>query len=305
MEKKHTEWIAVDWGTTHLRAWVFGPNNIPMNHLVSDNGMGCMQRQGFEKALVELVNSHLPDDRKTIVVCCGMVGSRQGWVEAAYASAPCPPPGAEQAVRLSPADPRLDVFILPGVKQNKPAQVMRGEETQIAGFLAKSPDFDGVICLPGTHTKWVRISAGEIVSFETYMTGELFSLLSEQSVIKHGLAGDGWDDQAFEKAVHDGMARPQALAQIGFTLRAEFLLNALPAAHARARLSGFLIGAELQGARAYWLGQNIALIGSEMLTGLYETALDSARVRVEKATGDEMNLAGLAAAHSRLKEAAI
>jgi len=74
------------------------------------------------------------------------------------------------------------MHILPGLKQDKNPDVMRGEETQIAGFLAGNPDFDGVLCLPGTHTKWVHISAKEIVSFQTVMTGELFALLSQNSV---------------------------------------------------------------------------------------------------------------------------
>jgi 2-dehydro-3-deoxygalactonokinase len=88
-------------------------------------------------------------------------------------------------------DPRLRVSILPGLKQAVPPDVMRGEETQIAGFLAAAPGFDGVLCLPGTHAKWVQISAEEVVSFRTFMTGELFDLLSTQSVLRHSIAGEG------------------------------------------------------------------------------------------------------------------
>jgi hypothetical protein len=73
---------------------------------------------------------------------------------------------------------------------------MRGEETQIAGFLAQNPGFDGVLCLPGTHTKWVHISAGEVVSFRSFMTGELFATVGPHSVLRHSV-GEGWDDAAF------------------------------------------------------------------------------------------------------------
>jgi phosphonate metabolism protein PhnN/1,5-bisphosphokinase (PRPP-forming) len=99
---------------------------------------------------------------------------------------------------------RLSVHVAPGLRQGKPADVMRGEETQIAGFLALNPNWDGVICLPGTHSKWVHISAGEVVSFQTFLTGEMFALLSQASVLRHGMQGDGWDDAAFDAMAAQG-----------------------------------------------------------------------------------------------------
>ena len=104
---------------------------------------------------------------------------------------PCPPAPAAFA-RAPTADPRLVVRILPGLSQDDPPDVMRGEETQIAGLLAREPDFDGIACLPGTHTKWAHVSAGEVVSFASYMTGELFGLLAATSVLRKTLAEDGW-----------------------------------------------------------------------------------------------------------------
>jgi len=99
----------------------------------------------------------------TTVVACGMVGARQGWKEAPYVCVPCPtlPNGFTHAPTQ---DANLLVHIIPGISQTKPADVMRGEETQITGFLARNPNWDGVICLPGTHTKWVHVSADEIVA---------------------------------------------------------------------------------------------------------------------------------------------
>ena len=102
--------------------------------------------------------------------------------------------------------------VLPGLSQARPADVMRGEETQIAGLLAADPGFDGVACLPGTHTKWARVSAGEVVSFRTCMTGELFALLSERSVLRHAVGGEGFEEAAFAEALSDAIARPEALA---------------------------------------------------------------------------------------------
>jgi 2-dehydro-3-deoxygalactonokinase len=203
------------------------------------------------------------------------------------------------------ADPRLDVRIVPGLKQESPADVMRGEETQIAGFLAQRPQFDGVLCLPGTHCKWVRVSAGEVVSFQTYMTGELFGLLAGQSVLRFTVAGDGWEDGAFAEAVGAALSRPErALARL-FSLRAEGLLRSLPAGVARARLSGTLIGTELAGARPYWLGQNVAIIGAEKLARAYAAALSAQGVSVERADAGKMTLAGLTAARAGSREAVL
>ena len=120
---------------------------------------------------------------------------------------------------------------------------MRGEETQLAGLLAAEPGFDGVACLPGTHTKWVHLSAAEVVSFASYMTGEIFALLATASVLRKTVAPDGWSEPDFLQAVEDGMARPERVAARLFGLRAEALLHGLAPERARARLSGLLIGA--------------------------------------------------------------
>ena len=287
-------WIAVDWGTSHLRAWLMDARGGVVDRRQSDMGMGGLERTGFEPALRTIAGDVLP----VPVLACGMVGSRQGWAEAPYATVPCTPPGASEAVQVSGTD--LDVRILPGVKQDSPADVMRGEETQIAGFLAVYPQFDGVIALPGTHTKWVHVSAGEIVSFRTAMTGEMFGLLSEQSVLRHSI-GTGWDNAAFAQGVDQALSRPEALAAALFSLRAESLLSGLSPDAARARLSGLLIGAELAAMRPYWLGQQVALVGAESLSAAYATALTAQAVPVIQAAAEAMTLAGLTAAYTQLQ----
>ena len=183
---------------------------------------------------------------------------------------------------------------------DSPADVMRGEETQIAGFLARNPGFDGVICLPGTHTKWAHVSAGEIVSFRTAMTGEMFALLSAHSVLRHSM-GQGWDAEAFATGVDQTLSRPESLAASLFSLRAEGLLADLPGDAARARLSGLLIGAELAAMRPYWLGQAVALVGAEALSAAYATALKAQGVPTQMADAEDMTLAGLTAAYAQLQ----
>lgn len=294
----NADWIAADWGSTHLRVWAMRGDQA-LEAASSDRGTGALERAGFEPALLELVEPWLGES-PTMVVACGMVGSRQGWVEAPYVAVPCHPLSGDSA-RPAVKDDRLDVRVIPGVKQLRPTDVMRGEETQIAGYLARNSGFDGVLCLPGTHTKWVRISAGEIVSFRTFMTGEMYSLLSKQSVLRHSIA-EGWNEKAFAEAVATTLSQPETLAAALFTIRAESLVASSDGTTARSRLSGLLIGAELAGARHYWLGQRVALVGDQALSTHYAAALALQGLQAEIADGAATTLAGLAAAHALLKE---
>jgi 2-dehydro-3-deoxygalactonokinase len=261
--------------------------------------MSRLTPDAFEPALIRLV-SHWLGTGKTPVIACGMVGSRQGWAEAPYRAVPCVAQ-SETLISAPCTDPRLDMRIIPGVKQASPADVMRGEETQIAGFLAKNPNFDGVLCLPGTHSKWVHISAKEIVSFRTFMTGELFDLLGTASVLRHSIAPKGWDQEAFLAAMSETLSRPEQIAARLFSLRAESLLNDQNPAEARARLSGLLIGMELAAAKPYWLGQSVALIGAHNLTQTYASALSKLGVTPTIAEGSAMTQAGLISAYETMK----
>ncbi len=293
------DWIAVDWGTSACRAWAMASGGGVLAEARSDRGMATLARDSFEGALRELIEpwraSGVP------VVACGMVGSRQGWVEAPYTPVPCTPDRLA-TVRAPAVTPGLSVTVIGGVRQDRPADVMRGEETQIAGYLATHPGFDGVLCLPGTHSKWVEVSAGEIVSFRTAMTGELFALLSTASVLRH-VVGEGWDADAFAEAVGDAIARPETLAVRLFGVRAEGLLHGLGGGPARARISGLLIGAELAAMRAYWLGREVAIVGAEGLSEIYAVALRAQGLAPTLAPGDAMTRAGLARAHARLEDA--
>ena len=286
------EWIAVDWGTSNLRAWAMGPDGRVLAEASSEDGMGKLARDGFEPALLRLIGPWL--DGSPPVVACGMVGSRQGWCEAPYRTVPCTPLDRVAQVLAPTIDARLRVSIAPGLKQTQPADVMRGEETQIAGALRLLPGYDGVLCLPGTHSKWVHISAGEVVSFQTFMTGEMFALLSEASVLRHGMQGDGWDNAAFDAAVTDALSRPERLGARLFSLRAEGLIAGLSPQAARARLSGLLIGTELAAAKPYWLGQRVTLIGAEKLAAAYARALAAQGIEAGHLSVTDCTLAGLA-----------
>ena len=291
-------WIAVDWGTSRCRAWAMDGTSV-LDEISGDMGMGALRPDEFEAALLDLIG-HWTLGPSTPVIACGMVGARQGWVEARYTAVPCPPLSPALA-HASTQDSRLDAHIIPGLRQDRPADVMRGEETQIAGFLAMNSDFDGVLCLPGSHTKWVQISAGEVVSFRTAMTGEMFAAMSRHTVLRHGI-GTGFDEAAFSAAVTDILSHPERLAMALFSLRAEGLLHGLDADATTARLSGLLIGAELAATRAYWLGQQIALIGDATLCDHYASALAAQGVPTTRTRADRLTLAGLTAAYRLWKD---
>ena len=297
------DWIAVDWGTSRLRAWGMTASGTDLWQRASDAGMGRLASDAFEGALLDLVGDTLGAGPMP-VIACGMVGARQGWVAAAYRAVPCPPLDAMTLTRTRCANPRLSVQVIGGLKQTDPADVMRGEETQIAGFITLNPRFDGVICLPGSHSKWARISAGEVVSFQTFLTGEMFAALSQHTVLHHTVQTEAWDDEAFATGVSDALSRPEKLAAFLFNLRAQALLNDLPAAAAAARLSGALIGAELAAARPYWLGQDVALIGAPAISRHYAAALAQQGVPATIADVDAMTLKGLIQVRAQRKETA-
>ena len=290
-------WIAVDWGTTRLRGWLMDGASVA-DSAASDKGMAGLSREAFEPALLSLIEPWLEGAHD--VVACGMVGAKQGWVEAPYRAAPCAAAAADLIVAPT-GDPRLTVRIAPGVSQADPPDVMRGEETQIAGFLMDMPDFDGVVCLPGTHTKWVHVSAEEIVSFRTFMTGEIFALIAGHSVLRHDI-GDGWVEGAFLEAVDEAMSRPEALAARLFALRAGSLLEGPSPDVARSCASGLLIGVEVAAARPYWLGREVAILGDGGQAAAYEAALRAQGAPIISASAEAATLRGLIALHQTRRE---
>lgn len=290
------DWIAVDWGTTNLRAWAMAGDR-PLASLAAPLGMGTLARDAFEPALLGAIEDWLEAGKTIPVVACGMVGARQGWQEAPYAPVPCAPLVAAAMRRVATADPRVSVAIVHGLSQEEPADVMRGEETQIAGLLALEKGFEGAVCLPGTHTKWAAVEAGEVQRFRTFMTGELFGLVSAQSILRHSLAeGAETDERAFADALAEIAADPAGLAASLFSTRAAGLLRGMTPAQARGRISGLLIGLEIAAMRRE-LGRGVTLLGETGLARRYAGALALLGLEdVRMADPTACTLAGLAAA---------
>ena len=281
-----------------------GRTGQPVQTLCSKRGMGGLQRHEFEPALLELIGVHLPDDRVTQVICCGMVGARQGWEEVEYIATPCTVPNGNDAKLAATNDPRIKVLILPGLKQTDPADVMRGEETQIAGFLEENHGFNGIICLPGTHTKWVQVDGEKIAGFCTFMTGELFSLLSERSVLRHSISATGWSDENFTVALADALSDPESISAMLFCIRAQSLILDLNPEAARARLSGLLIGMEMAAMGPSLQGQAVAVVGAAGISGVYGAGLEALNLSPVVVNANDVTLHGLCAAHQKIRNSA-
>ncbi|TXH68503.1 MAG: 2-dehydro-3-deoxygalactonokinase [Thiothrix sp.] len=297
-------WIAVDWGSSFVRAWAMSQSGQILAANSSDQGAAKLHSTQFEAVLLNLIQDWLPSTNTVKVLICGMAGSRQGWQEAAYLPIPLKLTSDLSASRVASHDSRIQVSILPGLKQLETPDVMRGEETQLLGFIQQQPDFNGVVSLPGTHNKWVRVQAQQISQFSTCMTGELFELLAEHSVLRHSLQSSDWDAPAFDAAFLATIAKPQAFMQRLFTLRARDLLQGTPKAQARAQLSGELIGLEISAMQeAGFISPTLplAFIGSRKLCDLYLRALNLLGIEAQAYAAEHLTVQGLAAAYQELR----
>ena len=291
----------IDWGTSSFRLWLVNRQGTVLAESRSDEGMMHASQAGFA-AVLENHMDKLDAPVDLPVVISGMAGARQGWVEAPYVDIPAPLEAlAALAVRV-PHQPR-DVHILPGVAQNRAdtADVMRGEETQLAGIAATHRD--GLVCMPGTHCKWVRLEDGRIVGMSSFMTGEVFAVLGRHSILRHALepqAGFDADDPVFRAAASQALARPaQAMAML-FPIRASQLLGFEQRTDGAPHLSGVLIGAEIAAARQLYGAGKAVLVASQRLNALYRPVMEEAGFSTGLIDGEEAVRAGLLAAARQL-----
>ena len=298
------DWVAVDWGTSNLRAWGIAPDGAVAFEKTSPKGMGKLTREEFPAALTELLEGVAPVRGGALdVLICGMAGARQGWLEAPYLEAPTDLRGLlDGAVHPSMPDGRIAPAILPGVCQKAGADnVMRGEETQLLGLAALNPGFSGVVCMPGTHSKWAQLSGTRIEHFSTAMTGEMFEVLRTHSVLRHSFNGDldgPGRAEGFATGATAGLAHPEQLLGTLFQVRAGSLLSARQPDWCAGYLSGLLIGTEI-GSNRHLIGDRaVPLIGSPALCALYAQVLSMIGARGEPQDATQIVLAGLKAARS-------
>jgi 2-dehydro-3-deoxygalactonokinase len=307
--------IAGDWGTTHLRLFLCdaagnalesleGPGVAAVASGASD-ASGALARVEFARQFLTLAQDWTTRFGRLPALLCGMIGSDIGWMSAPYVECPARPGDLLDAcVAVEGAH----AHIVPGMRcRNRLGgpDVLRGEETQILGAMR----LDGalahgrhLLCLPGTHTKWVQLQDGSVQEFLTAPTGELFALLRERSVLvrNEAPAEEFLGSPSFALGIRRVREHPQAsLLHLMFESRSRRLVDAQGMDNAAAFLSGLLIGADVQGALAMFdFSGSVVVIGSATLTRLYEAALSSQGVGSKGIDGSAAALAGLAQVHA-------
>jgi 2-dehydro-3-deoxygalactonokinase len=291
MGQKSMRWadgfIAVDWGTTNRRAYLIDGSGQCTNEFEDRKGVLSVAAGAFPDAVSE-IRQRLGDKP---LLLAGMVGSNRGWKEARYV--PCPAGLDDLAAALVWAGERE--AIVPGVSysKNERADVMRGEEVQLLGAIAAgSVDPDGLVCHPGTHNKWATLREGKISEFRTVMTGELFSLLKDHSILSDLLQSPVELNESFKAAARHAITH-EALPADLFSVRSRVLLGQARKEDAASYASGLLIGADVRVGLTYPTGANIAVIGRPELTRLYATAIAEAGRTAVEHDGERSFLAGI------------
>lgn len=328
--------ICVDWGSSNLRAYLIDTQGAVLDRLQSDKGVLNFSSGQYGPELRQLLQPWL-SVKSIPVILAGMVGSMQGWQDAGYI--PCPSRLDDLAANLCQVsnDEQLQAFIVPGVKGLSNfglVDVMRGEEVQIFGALsahkmqAQSGAHDHelteastqLVCLPGTHSKWAQVDvshdpslqgAPSIRQFSTYMTGELFALLNEHSILgkmyQHETSADAFNGAAFDAGVRTAQA-PGSLLHKLFSARSKVLNQEIEPAGVHSYLSGMLIATEVFDMLEVYQGKNtkdstgdkaqqiyapIILVGAPALTELYERVIASTYFNVRSVAAETASCLGI------------
>ncbi|MGV3548215.1 2-dehydro-3-deoxygalactonokinase [Rhizobium sp.] len=293
-------YVAVDWGTTSFRLWLIDDQGAVVGESRSREGMTTARETGF----IAVLDKHLaavgaPADAP--VIMCGMVGAKQGWVEAGYIDVPAKLSDISGKAVGVPGVSR-DIRILPGLAQRDTdsADVIRGEETQLLGCVESIDDGERLIAMPGTHSKWVRLARDAVVGFSTFMTGELFDVIAKQSILQHAVkdsAGFDGAHPAFLSALDATYRAPELATNRLFSIRARGLLFSLAPTDAEATLSGMMIGLELAGAlKQAPRDTPVTLVASGKLGGLYEAAFQRLGLKSTTVDADDAVRRGLSQA---------
>lgn len=288
--------IAADWGTTNRRAYLIGPGGAQTDEMEDDQGILSVAPGQFHSAVSEL-RARLGD---LPLLMGGMIGSNRGWIEAPYVA--CPAGIDDLAANLRWIEGGRGA-IVPGVKSQAgdAADVMRGEEVQILGAVASGMiERDAVVCHPGTHNKWIVVEDGRIVRFRTIMTGELFSLLRDHSILADLLAGEVDGGEDFDSGARRGLESDELVAEL-FSIRARVLLGAAERSGCAAYASGLLIGSDARVGLRMADAEEIVVMGRPELTGLYARAIALAGRSPREVDGEAAFVAGTRAIAEALR----
>lgn len=293
-------YIAGDWGTSNLRLFLCaGDDRV----LETTSGPGAAESRGRFAAVFDGLTAAWCDKHGELpTILCGMAGSAFGWLEAPYLQ--CPEDVTDIASSL--ASPRTGVHIIPGMRCSNPLgapDVLRGEETQLLGALTQNPALaEGrhLVCLPGTHTKWVSLLDGVVLDFLTVPTGELFRMLCDHSVLVRDPATPvEHRSTEFERGLSEAVRHGSvSVLHRLFQVRSLRIDQQLTPEGAPSWMSGLLIGADVGGALPLFgtrgTGSGVYVVGAPALCDLYRAALARHGRRADCIVGDAASLAGLA-----------
>jgi 2-dehydro-3-deoxygalactonokinase len=288
--ERHMRWadgyIAVDWGTTNRRAYRIDSSGACTDEFEDGKGALSVPKGEFPAAAAE-IRTRLGD---LPMLLAGMAGSNRGWVDAPYV--PCPS-GLDDLVKNLVWASDRDA-IVPGLSYTGEgrADVMRGEEVQLLGAVADGmiPP-DALVCHPGTHDKWVAVKDSRIVRFRTVMTGELFNLLKQHSILADLLQGEVAPNEAFERGAAHGLRHDDLPSEL-FAIRARWLLGKANREDCASYASGLLIGTDVKIGLAGHNGE-VFVMGRPELTSLYAAAIRQAGCRTIELDGEKCFLAGI------------
>jgi 2-dehydro-3-deoxygalactonokinase len=271
--------IALDWGTSSFRGYLMTPDGDMIDSFANGQGILHCDGQGFEAVLEESAGNWMDQYPQAPVIACGMISSRQGWIEAPYLN--CPAGLAEFAQQLISLDLKRGrkIWFVPGAmyrSESNIPDVMRGEETQILGRVGRERMRFSFV-MPGTHSKWVVVEDGKLSWFSTFMTGELYAILLNHSILGRLMEDGPHDDQAFREglaAAEQAARRGKGVMNLLFSVRSRGLFEEIAGTGLKAYLSGILIGAEVaEASREMTADVDVQLIGDRQLIQFYQEAL--------------------------------
>ncbi|MGE0719551.1 MAG: 2-dehydro-3-deoxygalactonokinase [Alphaproteobacteria bacterium] len=293
--------IGVDWGTSSLRAYLLSADGDVLAATESPSGIMALAGRSFEAALQAACAPWSAAHGALPAVLSGMIGSRQGWIEAPYVTCPAALPDLVTALVALSVDGLGPVRLVPGLSRRDAAgvpDVMRGEECQVLGAMAATGLRDGRFLLPGTHSKLVEVRDGRILGFRTFMTGEVFAALRGHTILGRMMAGTGGDGEAFRRGVAaaERARSPGDLLALLFSARTLRLFDEIGKHDAFDYLSGMLIGAELATLRG--THEPVVLVGGAELAQRYDDAATALGIAATMAPADCVRIGHLAIARA-------
>ncbi|WP_133012077.1 2-dehydro-3-deoxygalactonokinase [Marinomonas flavescens] len=287
---KNIDWLIIDWGTTNFRAFAMNKNGTLVKKTERRLGLLQIDNNEFALALQTVLDDWLGEYKSLPIYMAGMVGSAQGWVNAPYAEAPVSISHLAQKSVQFTLPWGAQATIVPGVSYEstpKHYDVMRGEEVQLFGLQSLENKESFVAVFPGTHSKHMYINESALSSFTTFMTGEMFSILSKHSILGMGLPDQHASITAFEKGINESGQKP--LTSQLFATRTHRLFGNLKECDVLDYLSGLLIGEELKALTS----NRVYLVGGEALCCRYKTACELLGIEATIANGDDAFLNGM------------